>query len=236
MPQVAASEPGRACVKTSTALVSVFPKFFVLDLGTGTSPPPDYVKSEKLDSVWVVITVDKDPKRKPSVCENIFRWPHWLASLERHTRHEHSSFTGWDWIHFSPDCREFSSSKIIGDRDIDGGAVARARRPRVDRESPPASVGRSSRAPTDRARSRAQPCMRELDDVMLLHAIHFCQSLGLGIGSQEVVDEYAIRIRRAVAFFDVYERDAVLFLRHFWKTSVDVAGRQIRHGGTGNYT
>ena len=34
VPRVAASEPGRACVKTCTALVSVFPKIFVLDLGT----------------------------------------------------------------------------------------------------------------------------------------------------------------------------------------------------------
>ena len=179
VPRVAASEPGRACVKTCTALVSVFPKIFVLDLGTGTSPLSDYVKSEKLESVWVVITVDKDPKRKPSVCENIFRWPHWLASLERRTCHEHSSFTGWDWIHFSPDCREFSSSKTIGDRDIDGAlllvhaglALIASRRPRVW------TVESSAHGP---CALQAQPCMRALDDVMLPHAIHFCQSLGLG--------------------------------------------------------
>ena len=179
VPRVSPREPGRACVKTSHALVSVFPKIFVLDLGTGTSPLSDYVKSEKLESVWVVITVDKDPKRKPSVCENIFNWPHWLESLERRTRHEHSSFTGWDWIHFSPDCREFSSSKTIGDRDIDGAlllvhaglALIASRRPRVW------TVESSAYGP---CALQAQPCMRELDDVMLPHAIHFCQSLGLG--------------------------------------------------------
>ena len=179
VPRVSPREPGRACVKTSHALVSVFPKIFVLDLGTGTSPLSDYVKSEKLESVWVVITVDKDPKRKPSVCENIFRWPHWLASLERRTCHEHSSFTGWDWIHFSPDCREFSSSKTIGDRDIDGAlllvhaglALIASRRPRVW------TVESSAHGP---CALQAQPCMRALDDVMLPHAIHFCQSLGLG--------------------------------------------------------
>ena len=159
----------------------MFEKIFVLDLCTGTSPLRDYVKSEKLDGMWVVITVDKDAKRNASVCDDIFNWPSWLPELEDRMRREHACFKGWDWIHFSPCCTEFSSSKTKGVRDIDGGlllvhaglALITSRSPRLWTMESSSHGGHAL---------EKQACVKQAlnADFMLATPVHFCQSLGLG--------------------------------------------------------
>ena len=179
VPRMGATRGTRRDRSTSEALVVKFRRIFVLDLGTGTSPLSDYVTSEKLDDVWVVITVDKDPKRKPSVCEDILEWPRWLAALERRVKKDFKEFKGWDWIHFSPCCREFSSSKTVGERDIDGALLlVHAGLSLISSRAPRLWTMESSAHGAHALQTHA--CMRALDDVMLPHAIHFCQSLGLG--------------------------------------------------------
>ena len=156
-------------------------QIFILDLGSGTRTYERAVQQFHLneDEAFVVISIDWDPKTKPTFVHDITKWRNWYPGLVKWMHGKYPTFAGWHLVHFSGDCKELSATKAGSDRDI-GAALwlVLAGAALLTEIGPPAwTMEHSASGPAHLA---THSVMRPLDSHKLPALIHFCKAAGLG--------------------------------------------------------
>ena len=154
-------------------------RLFVLDVCSNRSAFEQAVRREELNVEIIVISVDWDAACEPTWVEDVCSWREWLPRRLEELRGAFPDFSGFAYVHFSPECRELCM--MVGNRPrmiaqalwlvLCGMAL-------IIELAPPAwTMECSYLGPHALAR---HSIVAPLDVLKLEKAIHFCEADGHG--------------------------------------------------------